>query len=80
MEFVNSKVGTLKVNMNLNKDGYIAQTMDTPAGVKTVTFKGFKASGNLEDANKVFTMILQGIGMASYNSYSATKTIIEGVI
>lgn len=78
-EFSSANVGTLKVNLNLDSDGTIAQSGATVAGTKAISINGFKAAGNLANANTVFDKILTGIGGGTYDSLSATKTISQGV-
>ena len=79
-EFAQANVGTLKVSLNLDSDGTIAQSGAAVADTKTFSLNGFKASGNLAEANTVFGAILGDIAGGTYDSLSASKTVTQGVI
>ena len=78
-EFADAHVGTLKVKLAVNADGNIAQSGEAATGQKTFTLNGFKAKGNLENANVVFGKLFGDIAGGSYDSLSAEKTVTQGV-
>lgn len=80
LTFGTPKVANLKVDVNLNADGNIAVDDDVVAGAKTMTIKGFKANGEVTDANMVFTKVLSGIGGASFNLNSAVRTVSQKAV
>lgn len=79
--FIDPKVATLKVEVDLNENGNIAMSGKTPAGTKTITFNGFTAAGSgtvaFTNAQTVFTKVLGGIAGATFNSASAQRIITE---
>ena len=77
--FVEPAVATLKVGIDLNQNGTIAMSGDTPAGTKIITFNGFKATGTFTDAQTVFNKVLVGIAGATPNSATAQRTITAKV-
>ena len=77
--FVDPAVATLKVEIDLNQNGNIAMSGETPAGTKTISFNGFKATGNFTDAQTVFNKILVGIAGATPNSATAQRTVTAKV-
>ena len=78
-EFAPAHVGTLKVKLAVNEDGNIAQSGETATGQKTFSLNGFKAKGNLDEADTVFGKIFGDIAGGTYDSLSAEKTITQGV-
>ena len=79
-EFVKPKVSTLKVLANLDPDDVLVQD-DTLRAKKTrtLTIKGFKIDGTLDEANIVFDKVLHNVARTTYDSISATKTVTESL-
>ena len=78
--FNNPLISDLKVNVDLNAEGNIAQEGETAAGQKTFTIKGFTANGNATQAIDVFNRLIEGIVGGSYDTLSATRTITQSII
>lgn len=78
-EFAEATVSSLKVNVDLNAAGNIAQDGETAAGQKAITINGFKASGNLAAADTVFNKLIGNIAGGTYDTLSAVKITIQGV-
>ena len=49
-DFVVNPTCTMKVDVNLNRDGNILQPGEAVAGQKTVTFSGFKSDITIDEA------------------------------
>ncbi len=79
-EFGTPTVGTLKVKVNTDANGYIAQPGDTVAGTKNVAIPGFKAAGNLADANTFFNALIGTLAGGTYDSLTAQKTTVQEVV
>ena len=48
-DFVENATCSIKFNVNLNRDGNIAQPGETVAGVKSVNFSGIKSDITIDD-------------------------------
>lgn len=79
-EFAVAKTGTLKVALNLDSDANIAQSGAAVADTKMISINGFKADGNLEQADTVFNALLTEIAGGTYDTLTTTKTITVGVV
>ena len=49
-DFATNPTCSIKFDVMLNRDGYIAQPGETVAGKKTVTFSGFKSDITIDEA------------------------------
>lgn len=78
-EFKTAKTSTLKVKINLNADGNVAQSGETVKSTKVVSLQGFKAEGNLAQANTVFQAMYGQIAQGTYDGLSAVKTTSQEV-
>lgn len=79
-EFTTANTATVKMKVDLNTDGKIAQSGDTVKGAKTPAIAGIKAAATLAEAKAVFNAFYGTIGGATYDSLSAVKTITQGVV
>lgn len=78
-EFSPAVTASVKMNVPMNGDGFIAQDGDTVAGTKAISIGGISAGANLAGANAVFTAFLGNIAGGSFDSLTAKKTIVQGV-
>lgn len=74
-KFETPHISTLKVKVDLNENGFIAQEGDTKDSSKTLSIKGFKINDGAEESNVIFQHILGGIGGISYDT-STTKKVV----
>lgn len=79
-EFGTANVSTLKVKVNTDANGNIAQAGNTVAGNKVLTIPGFKQAGNLANANTFFGAIIGTLGGGSYDSLTAQKYTVQEVV
>jgi len=79
LQFVEPKTVDLTVGVDLNANGTIAMDGETPAGQKTITVKGFKTAGTVDNAATVFEKILGDIGGTAYITSTAVKKLNIGV-
>ena len=75
----NVPVANVKFDVIINDDGYIAKEEETPAGQKTLTMKGFTASGTPAQANAVLDKVIGDIAGGVYVSGSKIRTLTQGV-
>ena len=78
-EFTPAVTASVKMNVDMNADGFIAQSVDTVTGTKAISIGGISAGTNLAGANAVFTAFLGNIAGGSFDSLTAKKTITQGV-
>ena len=78
-EFATANTATVKMKIDINADGKIAQTGDTVVGSKTPSLAGIKPTATLAEAKTVFDAFYGQIAGASYDSLTAVKTITQGV-
>ena len=79
-DFIKPPTSTLKVKVDLDADEVIVQDGKLPSGKKrTLTIRGFKQDGTLDEANVVFDKVLGEIAGTSYDSISATKSVTESI-
>lgn len=77
-EFTPINTMSVKMNVPMNEDGFIAQSGEIVNGTKAMSIPGISASANLAGANAVFTAFLSIAG-GSYDSLSAKRTMTGGV-
>ena len=63
-EFSPAVTASVKMNVPMNGDGFIAQDGDTVKGTKSISIGGISAGANLAGANAVFTAFLGNIAMS----------------
>lgn len=78
-EFQAANVAKIKMKVDTNTNGTIAQTGDTVKGTKQPTLAGIKANANLAEATAVFDAFYGTLGGATYDSLTAVKTISQEV-
>lgn len=78
-EFKAAQVANVKMKVNLNTAGNIAQSGDTLKGTKTPSIPGIKAGATLAEATAVFDAFYGTIGGATFDSLTAVKTISQEV-
>ena len=79
-EFIKPPTSTLKVKVDLDADEMLVQDDKLPSGKQcTITIRGFKRDGTLDEANVVFDKVLGDIAGTSYDSISATKSVTESI-
>ena len=78
-EFTTANTATVKMKVNLNTAGNIAQSGDTVKGTKFPSLQGVKAAATLAEAKTVFDAFYGTICGATYDSLSAEKTIKQEV-
>lgn len=78
-EFAQAKTATVKMKVNLNADGNIAQTGEEVAGAKYFSVAGLSAASTLADAKAFYDATYVNIGGGSYDTLTAQKTITTGV-
>ena len=78
-EFTSAVTASVKMNVDMNEDGYIAQSGETVAGTKAITIHGIKAAATLAEANAVYDAFFVNIAGGTADSLSAKKTIVQGV-
>ena len=78
-EFSAATTASVKMKVNTNTSGNIAQSGDTVKGTKYPSIAGIKASATLAEANAVFSAFYGTIAEASYDSLTAVKTITQEV-
>ena len=49
-DFITNQTCTLKFDVFMNRDGNVAQPVETVAGVKSVNFSGFKSDITIDEA------------------------------
>lgn len=80
VDFIKPPTSTLKVKVDLDADEVIVQNGKLPSGKKrTLTIRGFKQDGTLDEANVIFNKVLGDIAGTSYDSISATKYVSESI-
>lgn len=79
-EFINNPVSTVQMNVPTNADGDIATTGEIQTGIKKVSIEGIKATATLAQAATVFDAFYGTIADTSFDSLSAKKTTVQGVI
>ena len=79
-EFSNNATAQVKMKVNLNTDGNIAQEGEVQKGTKTPMLSGIKAGATLSEATKVFDAFYGKIAGGTYDSLSAVKNIHQGVV
>lgn len=77
-EFTPINTMSVKMNVPMNEDGFIAQSGEPVKSTKAVTIGGLSAGANLAGANAVFTAFLNIAG-GSFDSLSAKRTMSGGV-
>ena len=78
-EFTSGKTATVKMNVNMNAAGQIAQAGDEVAGTKKPVLHGVKSSATLAEATAVYDAFYGTIAGGTIDSLSAVKTITQGV-
>ncbi len=78
-EFTPAVTASVKMNVDMTADGFIAQSGDTVASTKAISIPGIKAGATLAEANAVFTAFLGNIAGGTSDSLTAKKTIVQGV-
>ena len=78
-EFAQPTTSVLKMNVNQNSAGNIAQEGETAASQKVVSINGFKAAGTLANADTVFSKLIGDIAGGTYDTLSAAKVTTQGV-
>lgn len=78
-EFTPALTASVKMNIDMNSGGFIAQSGDTVTGTKAISIPGIKAAATLAEANAVYTAFLGNIAGGSFDSLTAKKTITQGV-
>lgn len=79
-EFAQATTSDLKVSVDMNAAGNIAQDGETAASQKVFTIKGFKATGTLANADTVFNKLIGGIAGGTYDTLTAAKITTQGVV
>ena len=78
--FENPATSDLKISIPINAEGNIAQVGETAAANKVFTVKGFKTDGDADEADAVFTEIFSNIANTTYDTLSATQTIVRKMV
>jgi len=78
-EFAPAVTASVKMNVGMTADGFIAQTGDTVTSTKSISIPGIKADATLSEANAVFTAFLGNIAGGTSDSLTAKKTVTQGV-
>lgn len=79
-DFKNPKTATVKMKVDTDANGNIAQYSDTPAGTKYISIKGISSTCDLADAEKVFNVFIgDSLGGGTFDNYSAIRTITQEV-
>lgn len=78
-EWAEAKTMMVTMNVDIDSDGYIAQSGDTAVGVKSFNLQGVSTDASLAQASNVFTAFIGDIAGGRFDSLSATRTIKTGV-
>lgn len=78
-EFTPINTMSVKMNVPMNEDGFIAQSGETTKSTKAISIGGISAGANLAGANAVFTAFLGNIAGGSFDSLTAKRTMSGGV-
>ena len=78
-EFTPINTMSVKMNVPMNADGFIAQSGETAAATKAITIQGISATASLSGANAVFQAFLGDIAGGSFDSLTAKRTMSGGV-
>ena len=78
-EFTSANTATIKMNVDMTADGFIAQSGDTVASTKKPILHGLKANATLAEADKVYGFFYGTLAGGTYDSLSAVKNITQEV-
>lgn len=78
-DWANPKTMTAKVKVNLNAQGYIAQSGETVAAAKYMSTGGISAAADLDATDAVWGYMFSTIGGGTYDTLTAQKTTTTGV-
>lgn len=73
-KFSNPTTGVMTTNLNLNEDGYLAQSGDATAGTKSINIPGIKVDAEYPDVDKALGAIV-GIAGGSFDSVGSYMTV-----
>lgn len=80
MRWKEPTIAELKVDCVIDSEGNFIIGEETVAGVKTVSIKGFNASGSCDDAQDFFTTVLEELVGITFDSYSMVYSVQKEVI
>lgn len=78
-DFAQANTATVKMKVNLNADGFIAQSGEEVAGAKYFSVSGLSAASSLADAKAFYDATYAAIGGGTFDTLTAQKTITSGV-
>lgn len=78
-EFTSANTATIKMNVDMTAEGFIAQNGDTVASTKKPLLHGLKADATLAEANTVYNFFYGTLAGGTYDSLSAVKNITQEV-
>lgn len=80
VDFQNPITATVKIKVDTDNNGNIAQYSDIPVGAKYISIKGISSTCSLSDAEKVYNVFIgESLGGGTWDNYSAIRTITQEV-
>ena len=78
-DFSAANVANVKMKVNMNTAGTIAQSGDEVKGTKMPLLAGIKANATLTEATAVYDAFYGTIALGTFDSLTAVKTITQEV-